>query len=428
MAGQLCFWIFNSTILPAKPFGMLILSDCVVALFYQAGKSDRIVFTLISKDPDSSARLGRMDTEHGSVETPMFMPVGTQATVKALTPRDLDETGAQIILGNTYHLNLRPGMELMAEYGGLHRFMNWKKPILTDSGGFQVFSLAKLRKITDAGVQFRSHIDGKAFFLGPKESIRIQQTLGSDIMMSFDECPPWPCEPDAMRRAIERTVLWGKVCRETHLAADVEFPDRPTRRQFLFGIVQGGSDAAMRKECAERLQEIGFDGYAIGGVSVGEPEPEMIKAVESAAPHLPEDKVRYAMGLGQPWQIIEMVARGVDIFDCVLPTRVARHGAVYTKGGLLNLMNAPFSRDQQPLEPGCGCYACQNFSRAYVRHLLKAGEILGLHLVSLHNVHFYLDLMRQVRAALREGRFAALRAEWAARREPVTTTEQHAHD
>jgi queuine tRNA-ribosyltransferase len=367
------------------------------------------MFELLKTDAGSQARRGRLTTSHGTIETPQFMPVGTQASVKAVAPRDLDAMGTEIILGNTYHLFLRPGLEVFRKFDGLHKFMNWSKPILTDSGGFQVFSLAKLRKISDAGVEFRSHLDGSTFFLGPKESIGIQHALGSDIVMAFDECPPWPAEEGQVASAVKRTITWAQASLDHHRHLMATDPTRPTQRQALFGIVQGGEFPALREECAKALVPLDFDGYAIGGVSVGEPEPEMYKAVEATAPHLPTHKVRYAMGLGQPHQMVELIARGVDIFDCVLPTRVARHATVYTREGTLNLRGAQYRLDGAPLEPGCGCYACQNFTRAYIRHLFKAGEILALVLVSLHNVHFYLELMRDIRNALDHDSFGPFR-------------------
>jgi len=367
------------------------------------------MFELIKTAAGSQARRGRLTTSHGVIETPQYMPVGTQASVKAVAPRDLDAMGTEIILGNTYHLFLRPGLEVFAKFGGLHKFMNWHKPILTDSGGFQVFSLAKLRKITDEGVEFRSHLDGSKFFLGPKESIAIQHALGSDIIMAFDECPPWPAEEKAVAAAVKRTLLWGQSSLDHHRHLTATMKDRPTAQQALFGIVQGSGFPHLRQECAEALVAMDFDGYAIGGVSVGEPEDEMYRAIESAVPHLPAQKVRYAMGLGQPHQLVELVARGVDIFDCVLPTRVARHATVYTRTGTLNLRGAQYRLDGAPLEPGCGCYACQNFTRAYIRHLFKAGEILALVLVSLHNLHFYLELMRDIRDALDRDSFDTFR-------------------
>ncbi|MDE1169976.1 MAG: tRNA guanosine(34) transglycosylase Tgt [Verrucomicrobium sp.] len=366
-------------------------------------------FELLKTDPSSRARAGILRTEHGDIPTPVFMPVGTQGSVKAVSQRDLLEMDTRILLGNTYHLFLRPGLEAMREFGGLHKFMNWPRPILTDSGGFQVFSLAKLRRLAEDGVHFRCHVSGAPHFLGTREAIAMQVTMGSDVMMVLDECPPWPCEAGAVRDAVERTVRWARDCKGHHAALMESTPDRPTKRQNLFGIVQGGSHEALRRECAERLVEIGFDGYAIGGVSVGEPEDEMMAAVEYAEPFLPADKPRYAMGLGQPHQMIEMVARGVDMFDCVLPTRMARHGTAYTRGGQLHLKNSAYRMDQGPLEAGCACYACTHFTRAYIRHLLRGQEILGLMLVSLHNSHFYLELLREARAAILDGTFEAFR-------------------
>ena len=371
------------------------------------------MFQLLKTAPDSRARRGRLTTAHGTIETPQYMPVGTQATVKAVAPRDLDAMGTEIILGNTYHLFLRPGLEVFKEFGGLHRFMNWHKPILTDSGGFQVFSLAQLRRITDEGAEFRSHLDGTKFFLGPKESIAIQHALGADIIMAFDECPPWPAEESAVAAAVERTILWARSSLHHHRHLTATDEARPTAEQALFAIVQGGSHPHLRQKCAEALVAMDFEGYAIGGVSVGEPEEEMYRAVDATVPYLPDGKVRYAMGLGQPHQMVELVARGVDIFDCVLPTRVARHATVYTRTGTLNLRGAQYRLDGAPLEPGCGCYACQNFTRAYIRHLFKAGEILALVLVSLHNLHFYLELMRDIQNALDRGSFGAFRKNFA---------------
>jgi queuine tRNA-ribosyltransferase len=322
--------------------------------------------------------------------------------------------GAEIILGNTYHLFLRPGLEVFRHFDGLHKFMNWHKPILTDSGGFQVFSLAKLREITERGVEFRSHLDGTKFFLGPDESMQIQHALGSDIIMAFDECPPWPCEEEKVASAVRRTITWGAASLKEHKRLIAENKNRPTLNQALFGIVQGSGFEKWRRECAEALVAMDFDGYAIGGVSVGEPEEEMYKAVEYSAPHLPQNKVRYAMGLGQPHQMVELVARGVDIFDCVLPTRVARHATVYTSLGTVNLRGAQYRLDGGPLEEGCSCYACQNFSRAYIRHLFKAGEILALNLVSQHNLHFYLELFRKIRSALDQDTFSQFRTRFLA--------------
>jgi queuine tRNA-ribosyltransferase len=336
------------------------------------------------------------------------MPVGTQASVKALDPRELHEMGTQIILGNTYHLNIRPGLEIISAAGGLHKFMNWKKPILTDSGGFQVFSLAKIRKVKEHGVEFRSHLDGSLLFIGPKESMEIQRVLGSDIAMVFDECPPHDAPAKEQRLAVERTIRWARECRELPRADG----------QKVFGIVQGGSDAALREQCAKALVEMEFDGYAIGGVSVGEPEPEMMRAIELAEPHLPAHKARYAMGLGTPAQMIELIARGVDMFDCVLPTRIARTGTAVTHTGAFALKGAAYKTDFGPIEEGCECYACRTFTRAYLRHLLRANEILGLRMVSVHNSHLYLKVMTEVRAAIAAGAFADYYQNFIARYKP----------
>jgi queuine tRNA-ribosyltransferase len=353
------------------------------------------MFELLKTDSGTKARLGQLTTNHGLVDTPVFMSVGTQASVKALDPRELREMGTQIILGNTYHLNLRPGLEIIKAAGGLHRFMNWERPILTDSGGFQVFSLAKIRKVKAHGVEFRSHLDGSLLFIGPKESMEIQRVLGSDIAMVFDECPPHDAPAREQKLAVERTIRWARECREQPRAEG----------QKVFGIVQGGSNPALREECAKALVEMDFDGYAIGGVSVGEPEPEMMKAIELAEPFLPTGKARYAMGLGTPAQMVELIARGVDMFDCVLPTRVARNGTAYTRRGAIGLKGAAYKTDFGPLEEGCDCFACRNFTRAYLRHLLRADEILGLRMLSVHNSHMYLKLMSDVRAAIAAGTF-----------------------
>ena len=359
----------------------------------------RRVFELLSKDPSSRARLGRLHTAHGVVETPVFMPVGTQASVKALDNRELLEMGTQILLGNTYHLSIRPGMDIIRQAGGLHRFMNWSGPILTDSGGFQVFSLGKIRKIREHGVEFRSHLDGSPIFLGPKESMEIQRTLGSDIAMVFDECPPHTADRDEVNRAVKRTLRWAAECKAQPRADG----------QLVFGIVQGTHHADLRKKCAEALVEMDFDGYAIGGVSVGEPEPEMMHAVEISEPHLPENKARYAMGLGTPAQLIELVARGVDMFDCVLPTRVARNGTAFTSKGTFAIKGGAVKAEFDPIEPGCECFACRHHTRAYIRHLLNVNEILGLRLVSIHNSHFFLKVMADVRMHLRNGTFGEYR-------------------
>ncbi len=367
------------------------------------------MFELLKTDPHSKARLGRLKTARGVLETPVFMPVGTQASVKALDPRELDEMGARIILGNTYHLYIRPGLEIIRAAGGLHRFMGWDGPILTDSGGFQVFSLAKIRKVKAHGVEFRSHMDGAPLFLGPKEAMFIQRELGSDIAMVFDECPPHDAPPREQRLAVERTIRWARECREQPRAAG----------QAVFGIVQGGSNPALREECARALVAAGFDGYAIGGVSVGEPEPEMMKAVEITEPFLPAAKARYAMGLGTPAQLVELVARGVDMFDCVLPTRVARNGTAFTRRGTFAIKGGAVKADLGPIEEGCSCFACRRFSRAYVRHLLNVNEILGLRLVSIHNSHLYLQVMADIRTHLAAGTFDAFRRQFAAQYVPT---------
>jgi queuine tRNA-ribosyltransferase len=366
------------------------------------------MFELLKTDAHTKARLGRLTTAHGVIETPVFMPVGTQASVKALDPRELHEMGTQIILGNTYHLNIRPGMDIIRAVGGLHRFMNWNKPILTDSGGFQVFSLAKIRKIKAHGVEFRSHIDGSPLFLGPKETMEIQRTLGSDIAMVFDECPPHDAPAREQKHAVERTIRWAGECREQPRADG----------QLVFGIVQGGSNPALREECAKALVPLEFDGYAVGGVSVGEPEPEMFKAVELTEPHLPAHKPRYAMGLGTPAQLVELIARGIDMFDCVLPTRVARNGTVFTRKGTYILKNAENKTDFRPLEEGCECFACRHFTKAYLRHLYNVQEILSIRMLSVHNSYLFLKVMADVRAALAAGTFAEFHREFVANYRP----------
>ncbi len=368
------------------------------------------MFELLATDPASKARRGRLTTAHGVIETPIFMPVGTQGSVKAVSPRELREMNAQIILGNTYHLFVRPGMHVMRHFEGLHNFMNWQGPILTDSGGFQVFSLAKLRKITEEGVHFQNHLDGAPCFIGPETAMDIQATLGSDIAMAFDECPPYPCEYDYAAKSLELTLRWAQRCRDWALARDAAGQPRGA----VFGIVQGATFAELRRMSAEALVAMEFDGYAIGGVSVGEPEPEMMAAVENAEPFLPANKARYAMGLGTPPQMLEMIARGVDMFDCVLPTRIARNGAAFTALGTLNLKNSPYIMDKGPIEEGCTCPACREFSRGYLRHLVKSEEILGLRLISLHNLHFYLNLMACARKAIEEGTFERFRREFVA--------------
>jgi queuine tRNA-ribosyltransferase len=360
------------------------------------------MFELLMTDPVSKARRARLTTAHGVIETPAFMPVGTQGSVKGVSPGELRELEAQIILGNTYHLFVRPGMEVIRHFGGLHRFMNWGGPILTDSGGYQIFSLAKLRKITEEGVHFQNHLDGTPTFISPEIAMEIQAALGSDIAMVLDECPPYPCQRDYAARSLELTARWATRSKESAAAED----------QIVFGIVQGGTFEDLRLASAEATVQIGFDGYAIGGVSVGEPESEMMQAVEWSEPFLPDDKPRYAMGLGTPPQLLELIARGVDMFDCVLPTRLARNGTAFTAEGTLNLKKAGFALQQSPIEEGCACPACREFTRGYLRHLIKAEEILGLRLVTLHNLHFYLDLMRRAGREIDSGNFDRFRRDF----------------
>jgi len=361
---------------------------------------------ILLKDSQSRARRGRLHTPHGTVETPVFMPVGTQATVKTLSPEEVRDLGAQIILSNTYHLYLRPGHDLVAEAGGLHKFMNWQGAVLTDSGGFQVFSLSDLRKITEEGVKFRSHIDGSEHFLSPEKAIQVENALGADIIMAFDECTPWPCEWEYAKKSMERTTRWARRCQEAHA--------RP-HDQALFGIVQGSTFGDLRQEHARQIVALDFPGYAIGGLSVGEPKDLMAEMLDVTVPLLPEDKPRYLMGVGSPEDLVEGVWRGVDMFDCVLPTRIARHGTVFVPDGKLTVRNAEFARDFRPLQEGCDCYACRHYSRAYIRHLLKAEEMLGLRLCSIHNLRFLVRLMEEIRASLEAGTFAAYRRDFLAR-------------
>jgi queuine tRNA-ribosyltransferase len=371
-------------------------------------------------DKSTKARVGRLKTRHGTVETPAFMPVGTQGSVKAVSSRELHELRSQIVLGNTYHLFVRPGLNVIRHFGGLHQFMNWDGPILTDSGGYQIFSLAKLRKITEEGVHFQNHVDGTPAFVSPEIAMEIQATLGADIAMVLDECLPWPCEYEYAARSMELTARWARRCKEwqkinaQRSTPNVQRPsaDSEPVEQVLFGIVQGATFPDLRKQSAMAAVEIGFDGYAIGGVSVGEPEEEMMRAVESSAPLLPDDKPRYAMGLGTPPQLLELIARGMDMFDCVLPTRLARNGSAFTATGTLNLKNAEFARDKNPIDSACACPACREYARGYIRHLIKAEEILGLRLITLHNLHFYLELMRQARIAIEGARFNEFRSDF----------------
>ncbi len=380
------------------------------------------MFELLAQDRQSKARRGRLTTAHGLIETPAFIPVGTQGSVKAVSPRELRELDAQIILGNTYHLFVRPGLDVIKHFGGLHRFMNWDGPILTDSGGYQIFSLAKLRKITEEGVHFQNHVDGMPAFISPEIAMEIEATLGSDIAMVLDECAPYPCDYEYAARSAKMTTRWAKRCKQwkeenaERLTSNAQHQTEKsinsqlsTLNQLLFGIVQGATFDDLRRQSAQAIVDLDFDGYAIGGVSVGEPEEEMMRAVESAEPFLPEDKPRYAMGLGTPPQMLEMIARGMDMFDCVLPTRLARNGTAFATTDTLNLKNAEFALDERPIEENCVCYACSEFSRGYIRHLIKAEEILGLRLITLHNLHFYLDLMRQARCEIENGTFDQFR-------------------
>jgi len=364
------------------------------------------MFELIHQDKKSPARLGKLFTAHGQIDTPCFMPVGTQGTVKALSPRELRDAQAEIILANAYHLFLRPGMRVIQKAGGLHNFISWDRPILTDSGGYQVFSLALLRKINNQGVEFQSHIDGQRHLFTPENIIQIQGDLGSDIMMPLDECVHYPCARDYAQLAMERTIAWAKRSKEHmgHCKRDSSNGNTPcavSDKQLLFAIIQGATYEDLRRECALRLAEIGFDGYALGGVSVGEPKDLMYNVIKVSLDALPENKPHYLMGVGTPLDLIEAVELGVDMFDCVVPTRYGRNGTAFTAEGKLVIRNAPFAEDFLPLDKKCDCYACKNFSRAYLRHLLNTQEILGLRLVSLHNIHFYLGLMRRIRQAIR---------------------------
>lgn len=364
-----------------------------------------ITFKMVARDAKTHARRGVLTTPHGEIQTPIFMPVGTQATVKAMTPRELKEIGTQIMLSNTYHLHLRPGEELIREAGGLHRFMSWDKPILTDSGGFQVFSLASLRKIREEGVSFRSHLDGSAMFMGPEESMAVQEALGSDIAMAFDVCTAYPCDHQTAKDAMERTHRWALRCQKAHTRAD----------QALFGIVQGAFFTDLRIESAKALADMDFPGYGIGGLSVGEPKPMMYEILDEMMPYMPDEKPRYLMGVGSPDCLVEGVYRGIDMFDCVLATRIARNGTCFTDEGRLVVRNAKYARDFGPIEEGCDCYACQNFTRAYIRHLLKAGEITGGRLCTIHNLRYLLRLMERIRKAIEGNRYEEFRNAFFAR-------------
>lgn len=369
------------------------------------------MFTLLKTDSRTAARRGRMSLAHGEVETPCFMPVGTRGTVKAVHPAELTDPAldCRILLGNTYHLFLRPGTEVLEAFGGLHGFMRWDRPILTDSGGYQVFSLSKLRKLDDEGVRFRSHLDGSPVFLTPESVLEIQRSIGSDICMILDECPPYPCERAYAEKSLGLTQRWAVRAREWIAA------NRPEGQRY-FGIVQGSCFPDLREKAARDLVELDFDGYAIGGLSVGEPIPEMLRAVETAAPVLPADKPRYAMGLGQPDQLLELISRGIDLFDCVLPTRVGRNGTAYTFDGTVQLKNARFEKSREPLgAPGETHPLCEGFTLGYLRHLIKSDEILGLRLLTLHNLAFYLHLMNRARRAIEDGSFADFRDDFVRR-------------
>ncbi len=360
---------------------------------------------------EGRAKSAHMETVHGVIETPVFMNVGTVGAIKgAVSTRDLEDIGCQVELSNTYHLHVRTGDELIRELGGLHRFMDWHRPILTDSGGFQVFSLTSLRKIKEEGVYFSSHIDGRKIFMGPEESMRIQSNLGSTIAMAFDECPPALAERSYIEQSVARTARWLKRCK-TELERLNGLPDTLNREQLLFGINQGGILHDVRIGHAELISEMELDGYAIGGLAVGESHEEMYSVLDEVVPHLPRKKPTYLMGVGTPQNIIEGVYRGVDFFDCVYPSRNGRHGHVYTKYGKLNLLNKKYEKDMRPIEEGCDCPACRYYSRAYIRHLMKAGEMLGMRLCTLHNLYFYNKMMLDIRTAIREGRFEAYRAE-----------------
>jgi queuine tRNA-ribosyltransferase len=379
-------------------------------------------FRILKKSKKSNARLGKLTTKHGIIKTPCFMPIATCGSVKSIDSAEIEEIGAEVILGNTYHLYLRPGDKLIKKLGGLHNFMNWQKPILTDSGGYQVFSLAKIRKITEEGVNFQSHLDGSRHLLTPEKAIAIQQNLGSDIIMVLDECAPYPVSKKYIKESLELTTRWAERCKEYFIKSQIQnykfqinskFKIQKNKTSLLFGIVQGGIYKDLRKESARQLLKLNFDGYAIGGVSVGEPSKKMLQIIDWTAPLLPENKPRYLMGVGKPEEIVSAVARGIDMFDCVIPTRNARHGTIYrfktqssklkvqSKSSnfyeILHITNEKFKGDKKPIDKNCQCFTCQNYSRAYLRHLFASGELLALRLASIHNIHFYLELMKRIR-------------------------------
>lgn len=362
-----------------------------------------VTYELIKTDPRTRARRGRLITPHSVIETPVFMPVGTAATVKAMRPEEVKEMDAQIILSNTYHLYLRPGHDVVKEAGGLHKFMNWDRSILTDSGGFQVFSLGAMRKITEEGVEFRSHIDGSKHMLSPEKSMEVQNALGSDIIMAFDECVPYPADWHYTKDSLERTTRWLKRCKEYH---------KNTENQSLFGIMQGGMYKDLRRESAKQIVDLDLPGYAIGGLSVGEPKDIMYDMLDDCTEELPKEKPRYLMGVGSPDCLFEGVERGIDMFDCVLPTRIARHGMAMTSLGRVNIKNAKYERDFTPLDPNCDCYTCRNYSKAYLRHLFKADEILSSMLMTNHNLHFLVNTMKKIRKSIEEDRFLEYKREF----------------
>ena len=362
----------------------------------------KVKYDLIKREKNTGARLGKIHTNYGTFDTPMFMPVGTQATVKTMSPEELKANKAGIILANTYHLWLRPGEDIVNHAGGLHKFMNWDGPILTDSGGFQVFSLAKPKDITEEGVKFKNFLNGDNLILTPEKSIEIQNKLDSDIAMSFDECIGWPAEYDYVKQSVERTLRWAKRGKDVF----------NNERQSLFGIVQGGEYPDLRKHCAEELAKMDFDGYSVGGTSVGEDKPTMYKMVKMATDYMPEDKVRYLMGVGDPIDLVENVIRGIDIFDCVSPTRLARHGHAYTRYGKINIKNAKYKEDFTPIDPTCDCYACKNYTKAYVKHLINCEETFGARLLSIHNTRYLIHLAEELREAIKEDRLLEYREQF----------------
>jgi len=359
-------------------------------------------FEVLKKDNGSRARLGKLSTPHGEIQTPIFIPVGTQGSVKALCSKDLMDLDAEVILNNTYHLYLRPGHELIRDLGGLHKFINWERPILTDSGGFQVYSLAKFRKIQEEGVMFQSHIDGSNHFITPEKAIEIQEALGADIIMAFDECIPFPAEYDYCKKSTEMTIRWAERCLKSHKNSN----------QVLFGIVQGGIYEELRKYCTEKLDELGFFGFAIGGLSVGEPKEIMWSIVNYTEQFLPENKPRYLMGVGTPEDILEAVSKGIDMFDCIIPTRQARNGSLFTSSGKVIIKNSKYIRDESPIDPQCNCYTCRSYSKAYLRHLFMSKEIISLRLNTIHNLYFYLNLIKKIRSAIKEDSLTSLIEEY----------------